>query len=69
MFYAQAAATTRYLCEAQGGALRPKLFDFLRAYYTGEREKLDLPAVLGVDAEELGRAIVEHARSVLKGAR
>jgi hypothetical protein len=69
MFYAQAAATTRYLCEAQGGALRPKLFDFLRAYYTGEREKLDLPAVLGVEAEELGRAIVEHARSVLKGAR
>lgn len=69
MFYAQAAATTRYLYEAQGGALRPKLFAFLRAYYTGDRAHLDLPAALGVEADELGRAIVDHARSVLKGAR
>jgi hypothetical protein len=68
VFYAQAAATARYLYEAQDGKLRPKLFAFLHAYYTGDRVNLDLAHVLGVEAGELGRQVVTHAHEVLAGA-
>jgi hypothetical protein len=66
MFYAQAAATVRYLYEADDGAQRRKLFDFLRAYYTGDSDKLDLAHELGVLADPLGQRIVEHARRALE---
>jgi hypothetical protein len=64
-FYAQAAATARYLYEARDGNLRQSLFDFLRAYYTGDRAHLDLAKTLGVDPDELGSEVVSHARKVI----
>lgn len=67
LFYAQAAATARYLWEADGGALRPKLIEFLRAYYSGEHGQLDLSKALGVEAAELAKRVTEHARKVVAG--
>ena len=49
--------------------LRSRLFDFLRAYYTGDRAQLDLARVLGVEPDELGREVAAHAREVLTGAQ
>jgi hypothetical protein len=66
VFYAQSEATAHYLFNANGGALRPALFEFLANYYSGQYDALDLPAQLDVDATELGAQIEEHARSVMK---
>jgi len=66
LFYAQSEATAHYLFTADGGALRPTLFEFLADYYSGRSDKLDLPARLGVSAAELGRRISEHCKSVLR---
>lgn len=68
LFYAQAAATARYLWEADNGALRPKLIEYLRAYYSGERDKLDLPKALGVETKALAERITAHARKILQGS-
>lgn len=67
-FYAQAAATVRYLYEARDGALRAKLFEYLKAYYTGDGAELDLSAQLGIEADELGTAIRQHARAIVIGS-
>lgn len=67
LFYGLATATTRYLYESDGGALRAKLFEFLRAYYAGERGELDLPKMLGLDPDVLGQRVVDFAKGVISG--
>ncbi len=66
LFYSQSEATAHYLFNTDGGALRPKLFEFLSNYYSGKYDALDLPALLGVDAEKLGARIAAHAASSMK---
>jgi hypothetical protein len=66
LFYSQSEATAHFLFNADGGALRPKLFEFLANYYSGKYDALDLPALLGVDAAQLGARIQAHAASVLQ---
>ena len=67
MFYAQAAATCRYLFEAQGGARRDLLLDYVTAFYTHDRAGLGLEATLGVEPGELGRAVADWSRRSLLG--
>lgn len=66
LYYAQSEATAHYLFHAEDGALRPVLFEFLENYYSGKSDGLDLPAMLGVSAEDLGRRIQKHAKRVLQ---
>jgi len=66
-FYAQAAALTRWLYEADEGAHRRQLFDFLTAYYSGDLSRLDLEQSLGLDAPSIGQRVIEHSRRVLAG--
>jgi hypothetical protein len=67
LFYAQATATTRYLYEADNGAYRATLMQFLRSYYAGKLHELDICAILKVDPDELGKRIERFARAVLAG--
>ncbi len=65
-FYAQAEAAAHYLFTAQDGALRPKLFEALENYYSGRHDAPTLPALLGVEASELGARIQAHAKATLE---
>ncbi len=65
-FYAQAEAAAHYLFTAQDGALRPKLFEALENYYAGRYDAPALPALLGVEASELGARIQAHAKATLE---
>lgn len=65
MFYAQAAATCRFLFEAEGGRYRGALLDYVKAFYTNERAALDVVASLGMTPDELGRAVVAWSRQTL----
>ncbi len=65
LFYAQAEATAHYLFTAQGGALRPKLLEALESYYAGRYDAPALPALLDVEASELGARIQAHAKATL----
>ena len=63
MFYAQAAATSRYLFESE--QRRGRLLAYLTAFYTNDRPGLDVQRALGLDAEELGREVVGWSRRTL----
>ncbi len=67
IFYKQAGATCAYLFHAEGGALRPRLIDFVIASYTGQSDKLDPRVAFGMAPEELGGRVVEFARRVASG--
>ncbi|MEO0650199.1 MAG: hypothetical protein AAFZ65_05935 [Planctomycetota bacterium] len=54
MFYAQSAVLARYLFEADGGAQRQALLDYLVAYYQGQAEGLDFERVFGASPAEVG---------------
>lgn len=61
-FYAQAGAVCRYLEEAEDGALRQALRDYVRAWYTGDREALDVARAFGASPDALGARVVAWAR-------
>ncbi len=65
MFYAQSAATARWLWLGEEGRNRLVLLEFVRDFYTGKKESLDLAKRLGRTPEEIGRAIAEYARAEL----
>jgi hypothetical protein len=62
-FYAQAAATCHFLFTAEEGALRPKLLEFLVAYYSGDADGADCEQTLGLEDVELGARILKHVRA------
>lgn len=62
-FYAQAEALCSYLYLADDGHHRQQLLDYVVAYYTGKRDALDLPRILGKSAAEIGAAVVAFAKS------
>jgi hypothetical protein len=65
MFYAQAAATTRYLFEADGGRRRARLLDYVKAFYTNDRSGLDVEQALGLAPDELGAQVTSWTRETL----
>lgn len=60
VFYAQGAATCQYLFEANDGALREKLLEYLRLQYIGTPP--DIEAHFGMAPDALGARIVAWAR-------
>ncbi len=62
VFYAQSAALCHYLFEAEGGALRPKLLDFVRLRYTGRPP--DVKAHFGMTPAELGAKVEAWAQGL-----
>ena len=66
LFYAQAGATCHFLLHGEGGRHRPALLRSIEAWTRGQSVRL--PEMLGLSADELGRRIVTHARSVVDGA-
>ena len=63
MFYAQAAAASRFFFQAEGGKYRPMLLEFLRAYYESDQEALDFEKIFGLDRKEAGELIMAFARA------
>jgi hypothetical protein len=61
LFYAQSGALCHYLFAAEGGRRRAALLGYLRAWYRGEEQELDVTAAFGLDPETLGRRVVEYA--------
>jgi hypothetical protein len=67
LFYDQAAAACHFLYHGEDGKFRRKLMDYVIAYYTGQKEKLDPQAAFGLPADELGRRIEKFADDVANG--
>lgn len=65
LFYAQSAMLARYLYEAEDGAHRQQLLDFVCAYYEGRGDALDFAKAFGVTADELGPKVLAFAQSLL----
>jgi len=63
MFYAQAAATCRYLFESD--ERRDLLLAYITAFYTNDRAGLDVERALGLGPAELGREVVAWSRRTL----
>jgi hypothetical protein len=61
-FYAQAAAACRFLWEDEDGALRQALRDYVRAWYVGDRDALDVARAFGMTPDELGARVAAWAR-------
>jgi hypothetical protein len=67
LFYDQAASVCCYLFEADGGAHREKLLDYLTARYRGEPPSIE--TAFGMSAAELGRRVEAWAREKSNGPR
>lgn len=67
LFYDQAAAACCYLFEAEGGARRQQLLDYLTAHYRGETPSIE--QAFGLPAAELGRRIEAWAKERSAGPR
>jgi len=65
LFYAQSAMLCRYLYDAENGAHRKALLEFVIAWYSGKDDKLDFAAAFGVSAKELAPKVIEYARTLL----
>jgi hypothetical protein len=63
MFYAQAAATCRYLFESE--ERRGRLLAYLTAFYTNDGPGLDVERALGLGPQDLGREVVAWSRRTL----
>jgi hypothetical protein len=64
LFYAQSGAVCHYLYNASPED-RARLLAYLEAWYRQESSKLDARRAFGLDPEELGRRVVEHARETV----
>ena len=58
--YAQAGATCHYLFEHQ----RERLLDYVVDYYNGNYDGADIERAFGLKPDDLGRKVVEHARTI-----
>ncbi len=67
LFYCQAGATCHYLYQASP-ELRTAMLNYVRDHYTGKHKpgKHDIERVFGMSAAELGKRVVDYARSALK---
>lgn len=69
IFRAQAMALVAYSLEANGAKLRPKLLDFLHAYFVGNSDQsLDCRKMFGMTEEALGDAVFEWATQRLRAS-
>ncbi|MHC4956461.1 MAG: hypothetical protein ACYTGZ_21680 [Planctomycetota bacterium] len=69
IFYEQAGATCQFLYHAENGKYRDKLLDYVVAYYTGQKSKLDIKTAFGMSEAELGKKVEAFARQVSGGWR
>jgi len=63
LFYAQAGAACHWLFHGADEAERARLLAYLRAWYEGDAEALDVRRAFGLTPEELGRRTLEFARA------
>lgn len=61
LFYAQAGALCHWLWHTADGKHRRVLIEFVRAYYQGESDQLDLAQILGMTPAAIGKAVQDHA--------
>lgn len=66
VFYGQAAATCHWMYAAENGAHRRALLELLRAAYVEGGANASIERALGLASEEIGRAVVEHARAATR---
>ncbi|QDU67293.1 hypothetical protein [Engelhardtia mirabilis] len=62
LFYAQSAAAARYLFEAEDGRHRRALLEYVVAFYTGDRARLDVQKAFGLSPQELGARVLAWSR-------
>lgn len=67
LFYAQAAAACHFLYQAENGARRAALLQYVRDWYEKRDEALDPQRAFGLSAQALGARAVAYARGVSGG--
>ncbi|MEZ5979621.1 MAG: hypothetical protein R3F34_15590 [Planctomycetota bacterium] len=67
-FYAQSSTVCHYCFNAEGGALRDELVDYVVNYYCGNAEMMDVEKAFGMTEEELGKRAVKWAREYVRSS-
>ena len=67
LFYMQSSAVCRYLFDAEGGKLRPKLLEYLADQYCGRTKSI--PEYFGMPAAELGAKVLAFCEATLRAGK
>ncbi|MHC4954245.1 MAG: hypothetical protein ACYTGZ_10165 [Planctomycetota bacterium] len=69
LFYKQSGSTCAFLYWGENGKYREKFLDYVKAYYTGNKEGTDIEKAFGMTPDELGAKVEKFAQQVVDGWR